>query len=70
MIQYSLPKNSQVLLSVYDSQGNLVENIVNEQKEIGYHQINWNASGLPSGVYFYKLVTLDFVDVKKCLLVK
>ncbi|MBN2280289.1 MAG: T9SS type A sorting domain-containing protein [Candidatus Marinimicrobia bacterium] len=69
-IKYSLAKDSHVLLSIYDSNGNLIENIVNEQKEVGYHQINWNASGLPSGVYFYKLVTSDFVDVKKCLLVK
>jgi len=69
-IEYTLPKDSHILMTVYDSRGILLETIVNEQKQAGYHQINWDASGLPSGVYLYKLVADGFVDVKKCLLVK
>ena len=69
-INYSLVKDSYVLLTIYDCVGNIVENIVNNQKPAGYHKINWDASAQPSGVYFYKLTTSNFSDIKKCILLK
>jgi len=69
-ISYTLAKESDVKLTIYNMLGNKVETIVNEQKTAGYHKINWDASALPSGVYFYKLTTDNFVDMKKCILVK
>jgi len=69
-ISYSLAKESDVKLTIYNVLGNKVETIVDEQKTAGYHKINWDASALPSGLYFYKLETKNFVDFKKCMLVK
>ncbi len=69
-IEYTLPKESHVLLSIYDSRGIIVDEIVNDQKSTGYHQVIWDASAMPSGIYFYKIRASEFVDVKKCLLVK
>jgi len=69
-ISYSLAKDTDVMLTIYDALGNEVETIVNEQKTAGYHHINWDASAQPSGVYFYKLTTDGFTDMKKCMFLK
>ena len=69
-ISYDLPKSSFVTISVYDITGNLVENIVNENKEAGSYSIKWNASNISSGIYLYRLVTNDFVSTKKLVLLK
>ena len=47
--------------------------IVNEKSAIGIaviYQVEWNATGLPSGVYFYQLQTNDFIETKKMLMIK
>jgi len=69
-INYSLAKDSHVMLTIYNGLGNVVETIVNENKPAGYHNISWDASAQPSGVYFYKLTTDGFSDIKKCILLK
>ncbi len=50
--------------------GEEVKVLVSELKEAGVHQVNFNAEELSSGMYFYKLETKGFVDVKKMLLLK
>ncbi|MBN2281939.1 MAG: choice-of-anchor D domain-containing protein [Candidatus Marinimicrobia bacterium] len=69
-IKFNLPKNVHVNISIYDVSGKLVETLVNEQKEAGYHQFNWDAGQYSTGLYFYRIIAGDFVNVKKCLLVK
>ncbi len=69
-INYSLAKDSHVMLTIYNSLGNVVEEIMNAQKSAGYHKISWDASAQPSGIYFYKLTTDEFSDIKKCILLK
>ena len=69
-IQYALPEATQVTLEVFNSVGRKVMELVNGQQSAGYHTATFNASGLSSGVYFYKLSTSSFINTKKMLLIK
>ncbi len=69
-IEYQLPSASVVKLDVFDALGRKVSTLVNERKSAGVHQVNFNAAGLASGTYFYKLQVGDKVETKKMLLVK
>ncbi len=69
-IQYALPEDTQVSLVVFNALGQKVLELVNGQKSAGYHIANFDASGLSSGVYLYKLTTPSFTDTKKMLLIK
>jgi hypothetical protein len=55
---------------VYDILGNKIKTIVNEEKLAGNYSVNFNASGLPSGIYFYRIETGSFVVTKKMILMK
>jgi len=57
-----------VKLIIYDVLGREIKTLVNEKLYEGSYQVNWDGSDYPSGVYFYKLTTGDFVDVKKMVL--
>jgi len=69
-IRYQIPINSHVSLKVYDVLGNEVATLVDEYREAGRYEVEFNAKGLASGVYFYKLQAGIFVETKKMLLVK
>ena len=69
-INYQLAKDENVSLKVYDVLGNEVATLVNSRQSAGTHSVNFNASALSSGVYFYKIVAGNFVDVKKMILLK
>jgi len=69
-IKFSLPTTSSVKLSVFNILGEEVQILVNETKEAGIYTINFNASQLNSGIYFYKLVTRNFLRVKKMSLIR
>ena len=85
-ISYSLPKAANVSLSVFNALGQEVAVLVNERKEAGFYQATWNASNVPSGVYFYRLQARQtdggqagdasassaqgFVETKKAILLK
>lgn len=69
-ISYSVPAVSFVNLVVFDMLGNEVEVLVNEEKQAGHYQIDFNAVELSGGVYFYKLTSNSFVDTKKMILMK
>jgi hypothetical protein len=69
-IAYNIPVRSFVTLKVYDVLGNEVSAIVNEQKSAGKYEINFDASNLQSGVYFYELRAGSFVESRKMLLIK
>ncbi len=70
IIKYSIPKSSQVLLKIFNTLGQEMETLVDEEKPIGTYELNWNAVNLPSGVYFYRLHAGDFVQTKKMILLK
>ena len=69
-IQYALPEVTLVTLEVFNSVGQKVMTLVNGQKSAGYHIATFDASGLSSGVYLYKLTTPSFTQTKKMLLIK
>jgi hypothetical protein len=69
-IQYKLPTDCKVVLSVYDLNGRLVEAMVNEMQSAGSYRVLWNAGAYSSGVYFYKIQAGDFSQVRKCILLK
>jgi hypothetical protein len=70
-ISYQLPKSDNVKLSIYNSSSKLVETLVDKMQEAGYHSVAWNAEGMPSGVYFYKIETgSGFEAVRKCVILR
>jgi photosystem II stability/assembly factor-like uncharacterized protein len=69
-ISYALPQNSFVELKVFNLLGQEIATLVNQEKPAGYYQVDFNASSLPSGVYFYQLNAGEFVITKKMLLLK
>jgi hypothetical protein len=69
-IVYAIPQRSNVSLKVYNLLGNEVADLVNSEMEAGRYETNFDASSLPSGVYFYKLRAGNFVETKKMLLLK
>jgi hypothetical protein len=69
-IKYSVPELSKVKLTLFNLLGEEVATLVNEEKELGYYQVEFNAANLPSGVYFYQLRAGSFVETKKMILLK
>jgi photosystem II stability/assembly factor-like uncharacterized protein len=70
MINYRLPITSYVELSIYNVLGQKVATLVDEKLDAGYHHIEWDASGLASGVYYYKLEAGNFVQTRKMIYLK
>jgi len=69
-INYQLPITNYVELSIYNLLGQKVATLVSKKQNAGYHQVEWNASGFASGVYYYQLVASDYKEVKKMILLK
>ena len=72
IIEYALPKQSFVQITIYDIGGNKVESLVNCTQEAGYYSVLWNVpqGGIGSGVYVYRIQADGFSAVRKCLLIK
>ncbi len=69
-ISYHLPKAAIVNISIYNTSGQLVKRLVNESQTIGYHTVHWNTDLIRPGLYYYQIKAGDFVEVKKCVLLK
>ncbi|MFA6980712.1 MAG: LamG-like jellyroll fold domain-containing protein [Ignavibacteriaceae bacterium] len=69
-IRYSLNKDQHVSLKIYDVLGKEVITLVDDTKNAGYYEVSFDASGLPSGIYFYRMQSGEYVSVKKLLLLK
>jgi hypothetical protein len=70
VIRYRLPVSGWVTLKVYDVLGREVVVLVNGMQSAGYKSVEFNASSLPSGIYFYRIVSGKFMDTKKMLLLR
>ncbi len=70
IISYSIPKQSSVLLRIFDALGKEVKVLVNEIKASGSYKERFDASNLSSGIYFYRLAIGDFVETKKLVLLR
>jgi hypothetical protein len=69
-ITFSIPKGGFVKITVYNTSGEEVDNIVNKFITAGVYEASWNASAFPSGIYFYKLEAPGFSQTKKMILIK
>ncbi len=69
-IRYGLPSRSHVMLTVFNTLGQKVATLVQGEQEAGYHEAVFDASGLASGMYLYRLHAGDFVQARRLLLLK
>ena len=69
-IKYSIPESGFVSLDVFNLLGEKVASLVNVEQEAGKYEVNFDASKLTSGVYFYQLQAGDHISLKKMLLLK
>lgn len=69
-IRYTVPKKADIRISVYNSLGEKVTDLVKSVKLPGEYEVVWNAKGVASGIYFYRLESDEFTITKKLLLIK
>lgn len=69
-IKFQIPRTEYVKLKVFDALGKEVRTLIDEEVKAGVYEANFNAGDLPSGVYFYKIVTSKYSEVKKMVVVK
>jgi len=69
-LKFALPEASKVTLKIFSLLGEEVAEVVNEEKPAGFHQVEFDASKLSSGVYFYKIETNNFTQIKKMSVIK
>ena len=69
-IEFSIAKTNDVSLVIYNSLGQIVSTLVNQELKPGAYKYDFNASGLPSGSYYYRLTAGDYVKTNKMVLVK
>ena len=69
-IEYHIPEMSLVTIKIYDVLGREITTLVNEEKPAGNYEFEFDATGLPSGIYFYQLKAGDYFETKKMMLLK
>jgi hypothetical protein len=69
-IKYSIPKQSNVTIKVFDVLGREVTTLVNKEQSQGNYEVDFDGTKLSSGIYFYRLQAGDFVETKKMILIK
>jgi hypothetical protein len=69
-IDFAIPQNSNVNITVYDAHGQQVDVLANSEYSAGSYSVQWNAGNFSSGVYFYRIEAGNFAETKKLLLVK
>ena len=70
MIRYTIPTRSHVLLSIFNTLGQKVADLANGDEEPGTYNVRFDAQGLASGVYFYRLQAGSYVQTRKLIVVK
>ena len=70
VIRFSLPHKAKVLLEVFNLLGQRVEVLIDKELEASSYKVDFNAKRLSSGIYFYRLISDNFVQTKKMLLLK
>lgn len=69
-IKYQITKSKLVVLKIYDILGKEIAVLINEKQEPGVYEVTFDASKLPSGIYFCKLISGDFSDTKRMIILK
>ncbi|MBU0474424.1 MAG: T9SS type A sorting domain-containing protein [Bacteroidetes bacterium] len=70
IISYYIPESSYVTIKIYDVLGNEIKILLDQVKPAGTHNIEFDAEGLSNGIYFYKLITNNYSEAKKMILLK
>uniref|UniRef100_UPI003564705A T9SS type A sorting domain-containing protein n=1 Tax=Mariniphaga sediminis TaxID=1628158 RepID=UPI003564705A len=70
VIEYSLSRAEKVTLKIYDLYGKEIETLVDKVVESGTHRAEWDATGLPAGIYLYRIQAGNFADTKRTILVE
>lgn len=69
-IEYTIPEAELVTIKIFNSNGEEITKIINQYKDAGSYRVNFNAGGLPSGIYFYRIESGSFSTVKKMILLR
>jgi len=69
-IKFQIPETGITILKIYDVLGNEVTVLINEEESAGSYEVEFNGTGLPSGIYFYQLKAGNYVATKKMILLK
>ena len=69
-IEYSIPTDEMVSVSIYDLQGRMVTQLTDGVQSAGYHRLTWNASEMPTGLYFVRMVAGSYRETQKIMLIK
>ena len=69
-IDFGIPVDYMVTISIYDINGKMIETLMNEHIDAGYHSVTWNAQNQSSGLYFLKITSGQFQDTQKIMLIK
>lgn len=69
-IKYALPVDARVSIRVYDMLGKEIAILVDDNRQAGYYNVNFNASNISSGIYFYRIIAGDFVKSYKMVILK
>ena len=69
-IRFELQTETSVSLRIFNTLGQLIATLVDEPKRPGVYQVQWNASNVPSGTYFYRLQTAGCVETRKMIVIK
>ena len=69
-IKFGLPEKSNVNISIFNTLGEKVDELINGEMEAGYHTINWKPSALTSGMYIYRITTNKYTATKKLIFLK
>ncbi|HSR18380.1 MAG TPA: T9SS type A sorting domain-containing protein, partial [Ignavibacteriaceae bacterium] len=69
-IEFYIPQIIHVNLKVFDLLGNEVAELINKEKSAGRHKIDFDASGLSSGIYFYQLKAGNYIQTRKMMVIK
>jgi len=69
-IRYSLPERGEIELVVYDALGKQIETLISGDHDAGVYEVDFDATGLTSGVYFYQIKSGSFTETRKLVLMK
>ena len=69
-IKYGIKEKSNVKIKIFNVIGKEVAIVLNEVMQPGYHQVDFNAANLTSGIYFYRIQAGSFIETKKMMLLK
>jgi hypothetical protein len=70
LIKYQLPVDGNIKIRLYNSIGEEIRTLVNEDKPAGIYEFQFNSTGIASGIYYYRIDSGNFTDTKKLIVLK